>query len=50
MWAMLEDRLMTSLKTHPRVIEQLPDVERDVAEGRLTTTLAVERILQAFRE
>ena len=49
MWAMLEDRLMTSLKTHPRVIEQLPDVERDVAEGRLTTTLAVQQILQAFR-
>jgi LAO/AO transport system kinase len=49
MWAMLEDRLMTSLKTHPRVIEQLPGTERDVAEGRLTTTLAVERILHACR-
>jgi LAO/AO transport system kinase len=48
MWAMLEDRLMSSLKTHPEVIEQLPRVEQDVSEGRLTTTLAVERILEAF--
>jgi LAO/AO transport system kinase len=48
MWAMLEDRLMTSLKTHPKVIELLPAIEQDVSEGRLTTTLAVERILEAF--
>ena len=48
MWAMLEDRLMTSLKTHPQVVDQLPVIEREVSEGRLTTTLAVERILQAF--
>jgi LAO/AO transport system kinase len=50
MWAMLEDRLMTSLKTHPKVVHELPEIEHAVSEGRLTTTLAVERILAAFRE
>jgi LAO/AO transport system kinase len=48
MWSMLEDRLMTSLKTHPRVVELLPSVQHDVAEGKLTVTLGVERILKAF--
>jgi LAO/AO transport system kinase len=49
MWAMIEDRLITSLKTNPRVIQEIPVVESEVSEGRLTTTLAAERILEAFR-
>jgi LAO/AO transport system kinase len=50
MWAMLENRLMDSLKNHPQVVERLPSIERDVAEGRLTITLAVEHVLEAFRD
>lgn len=48
LWAMLEDRLMTSLKTHPKVVDLLPAVKRDVAEGKLTVTLGVETILKAY--
>jgi LAO/AO transport system kinase len=48
MWAMLENRLMDSLRSHPQVVERLPEIERDVAEGRLTITLAVDNVLQAF--
>jgi LAO/AO transport system kinase len=48
MWGMLEDRLMSSLKNHPKVVELLPSIQHDVAEGKLTVTLGVEKILQAF--
>ena len=43
MWSMLQDRLMTDLKTHPAVIEELPRIREDLHDGRLTVTLAVER-------
>jgi LAO/AO transport system kinase len=49
MWAMLENRLMDSLRSHPQVVKRLPSIERDVAEGCLTTTLAVEQVLEAFQ-
>ncbi|MGF1640787.1 MAG: methylmalonyl Co-A mutase-associated GTPase MeaB [Rhodospirillales bacterium] len=49
MWNMLENRLLDSLKSHPAVVDRLPRIERDVAEGRLTVTLAVDNILEAFR-
>ncbi len=49
MWNMLEDRLLDSLKSNPRVLEMLPQIQHDVAEGKLTITLGVERILQAYR-
>ena len=49
MWGMLENRLLDSLKTHPKVVEILPTVQSDVAEGNLTVTLGVERILEAYR-
>ena len=42
---MLEDRLMASLKAHPRVAAELPGIERDVRAGALLPTLAVERIM-----
>ena len=45
---MLEDRLMQSLRRHPQVRALLPELERAVAEGRLTPTVAVDRILAAF--
>jgi LAO/AO transport system kinase len=45
---MLEDRLMQELRRHPRVRALLPELERAVAEDRLTPALAVDRILAAF--
>jgi LAO/AO transport system kinase len=46
--SMLEDRLMQSLRRHPQVRALLPELELAVTEGRLTPTLAVERILAEF--
>ncbi len=48
MWSMLEDRLLEALRRHPDVIRELPYVEQEVIEGRLTATLAVDRLLAAF--
>ncbi|MFF5990367.1 methylmalonyl Co-A mutase-associated GTPase MeaB [Prauserella flavalba] len=47
-WSMVRDQLLDRLATHPNVRELVPEVERDVREGRLTATLAAERILEAF--
>jgi len=48
MWGMLENRLLDSLKTHPRVVAELATIQSDVAEGKLTITMGVERILRAY--
>ncbi len=48
MWAMVEDRLMTRLKSAPRVGALVPALEKDVGAGKITPTLAVEQILKAF--
>jgi LAO/AO transport system kinase len=48
MWSMLEARLLTALRSHPEVRALLPAIEADVAAGRLTPPLAVERVLTAF--
>jgi GTPase len=49
MWSMLQDRLMTDLRTHPRVREELPRLHTDLHDGRLTVTLAVEKLLALSR-
>ncbi|MBI1206678.1 MAG: methylmalonyl Co-A mutase-associated GTPase MeaB [Azospirillum sp.] len=48
MWAMVDDRLMSALRSHPAVVRDLPAVERAVTEGTLTPTLAVKHLLGAF--
>ena len=48
MWSMLDGRLMAALRGHAAVRALLPATEQAVAAGRLTPTLAVERILAAF--
>jgi LAO/AO transport system kinase len=48
MRTMLEDRLMQALRHHPEVRSLLPELERAVADDRLTPTLAVDRVLRAF--
>jgi len=42
MWTMLEDRLYGRLHRDPKVKARLPELERRVAEGALSPTLAVE--------
>ncbi|PLX39009.1 MAG: methylmalonyl Co-A mutase-associated GTPase MeaB [Hyphomicrobiales bacterium] len=44
MWAMLTDRLMTSLKENPSLAGQLPTIEGDVRSGQLSASFAVEKI------
>ncbi|PPQ38913.1 methylmalonyl-CoA mutase metallochaperone MeaB [Rhodoblastus acidophilus] len=42
MWTMLEDRIYGRLRRDPQVKARLPELERRVAEGALSPTLAVE--------
>ncbi|MBB4197688.1 methylmalonyl Co-A mutase-associated GTPase MeaB [Rhodoblastus sphagnicola] len=44
MWTMLEERLHSRLRKDPKVKARLPELERRVAEGALSPTLAVEDI------
>ena len=48
MWAMVEDRLMTTLKSDPAVKVLVADLERAIAGGSTTPSLAAERILKTF--
>jgi len=43
---MLNDRVMASLKSNPRVAQRLPALEDEVRAGRLVPTLAVDEILE----
>ncbi|HWC80264.1 MAG TPA: methylmalonyl Co-A mutase-associated GTPase MeaB [Pseudonocardiaceae bacterium] len=47
-WSMVRDTLARRLRTDPAVRALVPEVERLVADGQLTPTLAAERILSAF--
>ncbi|OXM61744.1 MULTISPECIES: methylmalonyl Co-A mutase-associated GTPase MeaB [Amycolatopsis] len=47
-WAMVREQLQARLAEHPGVKALVPGVEEDVREGRLTATLAAQRILDAF--
>ena len=48
-WSMLQDRLITDLRTHPRVVAALPRIRHDLHSGNLTVTLAVEELLALSR-
>ncbi|WP_433360695.1 methylmalonyl Co-A mutase-associated GTPase MeaB [Streptosporangium sp. CA-115845] len=47
-WAMVTDRLLARLREHPEVAAIITEVEREVAEGDLTPSLAADRLLAAF--
>ena len=49
MWSMLQDRLMSDVKSNPAVVAALPRIESELRDGRLTVTLAVEQILALAR-
>jgi LAO/AO transport system kinase len=48
MWSTVEDRLQTELRSHRGVRKLAPVLEDDVRAGRITPTLAAERLLDAF--
>jgi LAO/AO transport system kinase len=48
MWQMVEGELLSALRSHPDVKSALPTLESEVREGKLTATLAAQRILDAF--
>ncbi|MFB9907069.1 methylmalonyl Co-A mutase-associated GTPase MeaB [Allokutzneria oryzae] len=48
-WSMVRDQLLQDLADHPKVRELGPELDRQVAEGTLTPSLAAQRILAAFR-
>ncbi|MPY96284.1 MAG: methylmalonyl Co-A mutase-associated GTPase MeaB [Acidimicrobiia bacterium] len=48
MWSMVDERLMAALRAHPAVAAEVAGIEADVLAGRLTATLAAERLLSAF--
>lgn len=50
MWSMVEDRLMSALRTDPRVAGVIDALEQDVTTGRLTPSMAADRILETFGE
>ena len=47
-WSMVEERLITSLRNHPRVMDLLTDLERKLLAGELTPTAVANQILSAF--
>jgi GTPase len=48
MWAMLEDRFHLRLKTDAKLRTRLPALEKSVADGTLSPTLAVDEIARAL--
>lgn len=48
-WALVRDHLMSDLTRNPRVTDILDDVQAQVRAGKLTASLAADRLLRAFR-
>ena len=48
MWSLIEQRLFARLKSDPALRTRLPQIERAVAEGRLSPMLAVDDIAAAL--
>ena len=49
-WTTLQDRVMTDIKSHHLVVEQLPELKAQLLSGNLTVTRAVDRILELFHQ
>jgi LAO/AO transport system kinase len=47
-WSLVRERLLADLRAHPRVQQQVPELERAVRAGELTPALAAEEILRGF--
>jgi LAO/AO transport system kinase len=48
MWAMLEDRVFTRLRTDTSLKTKLPRIEAAVADGRMSPAVAVDEIAAAL--
>jgi LAO/AO transport system kinase len=48
MWSLVDEGLRNAAREHEDVAPSLPQLERDVLEGRTTPTAAAEEILSAF--
>ncbi|MCM2390696.1 methylmalonyl Co-A mutase-associated GTPase MeaB [Streptomyces albipurpureus] len=48
-WSMVHDELKDRLRSHPEVRTLAPELEQQLRDGRLTATVAAERILDAFQ-
>jgi LAO/AO transport system kinase len=48
MWSMLEERLLAQLRSSPALKTRLPQIEKQVAAGKLSPMLAVEEIAAAM--
>jgi LAO/AO transport system kinase len=49
MWAMLEERMFSRLRSDPAIKTKLPKLEAAVAGGRMSAAVAVEKIAAALR-
>jgi LAO/AO transport system kinase len=49
MWSMLEQRMLARLRTEASVRAKVKKIESEVAEGRVTPSLAAEQILELLR-
>jgi GTPase len=49
MWAMLEERMVSHLRSDPALKTKLPKLEAAVADGRMSAAVAVEEIAAALR-
>ena len=49
MWAMVEDRIMGALRDDPSVAQAIGTLEAEVAAGKVTPTMAADRIIEAFK-
>jgi LAO/AO transport system kinase len=48
MWTMFDDTLRTRLRSDSVLKDRLPQIEADVADGRLSPTLAIEEITRTL--
>jgi len=49
MWSMLEQRMMTRLRSDPAIRAKVRKIEADVADGRITPALAADQIADMLR-
>ncbi len=48
LWTEVGEGLIAALKAHPDIVADLPDVERNVANGTLPPTIAARRLISLF--
>jgi hypothetical protein len=47
---MIEEALLELFRAHPAIRHKLPELEREVAHGRLSAFRAAERLLSFYRK